>query len=74
MITKKIALNADNSIVLIEVRDIIYFEKEVKKIKVVLRNHKETFYIKKSLKNLQIILEEAHLFNTYFFKPHGSYN
>lgn len=68
----KIALNVKNSLIVVDIKDIIYFEKEKKYIKVILRNQKN-IYIKKSIKYLQFILEKENLYNMYFFKPHCSY-
>lgn len=69
---KKIALNEKNNLEVVDIKDIIYFEKEKKYIKVLLRNNK-IIYIKNSIKKLQNTLEKEDLFNVYFFKPHCSY-
>ncbi len=69
---KKIALKTKDSLLVVDIKDIIYFEKEKKNIKVVLKN-KNNLYIKNSMKNLQYILENENLYNIYFFKPHCSF-
>lgn len=39
----KIALNVKNSLIVVDIKDIIYFEKEKKYIKVILRNQKNIY-------------------------------
>lgn len=71
---KKIALNTvKDPLLIVDIKDIIYFEKDLKLIKVQLRNYKENAYLKMSMKNLQCILENENLYNLYFFRPHCSY-
>lgn len=72
--SQKLALNIlKDSLLLVDINDIIYFEKEKKLIKVVLKNYNKDAYIKMTIKNLQCILENENLYNLFFFKPHCSY-
>lgn len=57
---------------LVDINDIIYFEKEKKNIKIIFRNATSTSF-KLSMKDLQALLDKQKLYNTYFFRPHCSF-
>lgn len=71
---KKLIFNIYKSTLLItDINDIIYFEKNNRKIKVYLRTYPKEILIQMNLKNLCTYLENKNLYNNYFFKPHNSY-
>ena len=73
-IIQKLALNIlKGPLFLVDINDIIFFEKENKLIKVVIKNYKKPVYLNMSMKSLQNILENKTLFNIYFMRPHCSY-
>lgn len=55
-----------------KIRDILYFEKDNKFIKIVLKNNKPV-HIKMSIKQLVSILEEKKFYEIFFFRPHCSF-
>lgn len=71
---KKIILNIScNDLEIVDINDIVYFEKEKRKIKVIFRNSEKVSYSKLNMKSLQILLDEQKVYNNIFFKPHCSF-
>lgn len=71
---QKIILNIScNDMEMVDINDIIYFEKENKKIKIVFRNSTRASYCTLSIKNLQTLLDNQKLYNIIFFRPHCSF-
>ncbi len=68
----KLLFNINKAKLILEVQDILYFVKESKLIKIVLKKHKN-YYVNMNIKELQSLLEEKGLYEIYFFRPHYSY-
>ncbi len=64
----KIALNVKHSLIVVDIKDIIYFEKEKKYIKVILRNQKK--YILKKVLNIYNLYLKKKIYTICIFLNH----
>lgn len=71
---KKIAFNIPNSkLLVLDMDDIIYFEKRERNIKICLTTYPNEIYLNNTMKSLSIFLKEEGFYNDVLFKSHCSY-
>lgn len=71
---RKIVFNIRNSqLLILDINDIIYFEKSDRKVKARLRNYPKEILININIKKLCLLLEEKNFYNVILLKPHCSY-
>ena len=70
----KLAFNLPNSkLLLLDLNNIVYFEKDGKSINICLNDNTKEDYLNMSMKGLSDLLKEKELYGVLFLKPHCSY-
>lgn len=72
MATTKLSLKAKGNLIIIDISDVISFEKENNYIKINFKNS-QGVYIRTTMKKLQETLKEKNLYGIHFLKSHCSF-
>jgi DNA-binding LytR/AlgR family response regulator len=70
----KLIFHIENSnLLILDVNDILYFEKKERRVKIKLKRSQDEIEINTSIKNLCIYLSEVGVYDKIFFRPHCSF-